>query len=77
MTVRETRTATLSDTTNPLSLLTEKDSVNVNGSAFVSVWDATARTLTSTSAAGRVTTEYYSARSRPDSVVLPGVKTLR
>ena len=48
-----TRTATLADPNNLLSLATLTDSVTINGSTFMNVYDSATRTVTATSAAGR------------------------
>ena len=52
-TITTTRTATLSDPLNLLSLTKLTDTVTLNGRTFTSVYDGATRTATSTSAAGR------------------------
>lgn len=52
-TTTASRTVTLADATDPLSLLTQTDTTVVNGKTFTSVYDATARTRTDTTPGGR------------------------
>ncbi|MBK1722057.1 hypothetical protein CKO23_07295 [Thiocystis violacea] len=67
------RSATLTDATDPLSLSTLTDVSTVNGRASSVVYDASARTTTSTSAAGRVTTQELDALGRPVSIQVAGI----
>lgn len=50
------RTVRLADPTKPLSLISQTDTVILNGRLFRSVYDAATKTTTSTSAANRVST---------------------
>ncbi len=52
-TVTAARRATLSDPANPFSLLTQLDSIRVNGQVFTSTYDAATRRTTSTTPEGR------------------------
>ena len=63
-TVTTTRTVTLSDPTNPLSLATQTDIVTENGQKYTTVYDASTRTITSTSPEGRTSTTTLDAKGR-------------
>src|SRR5205823_5261044 len=52
-TLTTTRTTTLADLRNPFSLTNLTDKITLNGRLFTSVYDATTKTATSTSAQGR------------------------
>ncbi len=52
-TMTASRTATLADPANPLSLVQQTDTVTLNGRASTRVFDATPRTVTSWTPAGR------------------------
>jgi RHS repeat-associated protein len=58
------RTVTLSDQSNPLSLQSLTETVTVNGRTFTSLYDATSRTMTSTSPEGRQTIDIVDAQQR-------------
>jgi len=64
-TVTESRTATLSDPTNPLSLTTRTETVTVNGRTVTRTYNAATRTYTDTSPAGRQTTTVLDGDGRP------------
>ena len=63
-TLTTTRTATLSDPSNPLSLTTQTDTVNFNGRTATRTYDASTRTATETSPAGRTRTTVTDAQGR-------------
>jgi RHS repeat-associated protein len=68
------RTATFAianDTSSPLRTLT--DTVTVNGKTFSSVYDATARTVTTTSAEGRTTVTTSDEKGRIIKAEVPGL----
>jgi RHS repeat-associated protein len=69
----ETRTITLSNPLDALSVKTLTDTVTVNGQAYTSVFDGTARTITDTTPAGRQTVTTVDAQDRPTEVEVPGV----
>jgi RHS repeat-associated protein len=58
------RTVSLADPNNPLSLLTQTDSVTVNGRTLTRSYDAATRTLTDTSPEGRQTVSVLDAHGR-------------
>ena len=63
-TVTVERMVGLADSRNPLSLTSLADTLTVNGRVFKFVFDATTRTVTSTSAAGRQSTLVIDPQSR-------------
>ena len=67
------RTVTLSDSQNPLSLTSLIESITVNGRTSQSSYTASSRRMTLTSAAGRVTTTDYDALGRVTQISPPGV----
>ena len=71
------RSATLSDAQNPLSLTSMIESLTVNGRTSQSSYNASARRMTLTSAAGRVTTMDYDALGRVVTIAPPGVQPLQ
>jgi RHS repeat-associated protein len=63
-TLTNTRTATLSDPNNPLSLTSQTDTVNFNGRTAMRTYNATTRTATDTSPAGRIRTTVTDGQGR-------------
>jgi RHS repeat-associated protein len=63
-TLTNSRTATLSDPTNPLSLTSQTDTVNFNGRTATRTYNATTRTATDTSLAGRNRTTVTDTQGR-------------
>ena len=63
-TVTDSRTATLADPTNLLSLSSQTDTVSINGRQITRAWDASTRTLTDTSPVGRHTYTVLDAQGR-------------
>jgi RHS repeat-associated protein len=61
-TYAETRTVTLSDPDNPLSLTAETDTTTINGQTSTVTFDAAARTLTAGSPGGRTQTTLLDAK---------------
>jgi RHS repeat-associated protein len=68
MTTIKTRGVTLGDTNDPLSLMTLTDTVAVNKSESRTVFDAAARTITTTSPLKRTSVTTLDASGRPASV---------
>jgi hypothetical protein len=58
------RTVTLSDSNDPLSLLSQTDTLVLNGRTATSTFDAATRTFTSSSAGGRQTVTTVDAQGR-------------
>ncbi|WP_375591828.1 carbohydrate-binding protein [Chitiniphilus eburneus] len=73
MTQTHTRQATLADADNPLSLQSQTDTLTINGKSLTSVYQAAARSYTSTSPAGRQSTVYVDAQGRPLQLAQPGL----
>ncbi len=63
-TLTNSRTATLSDPNNPLSLTSQTDTVNFNGRTATRTYNATTRTATDTSPAGRKRTTVTDPQGR-------------
>src|SRR5262249_34842401 len=63
-TVTDSRTATLADPTNLLSLSSQTDTIQVNGRTITRAWDAATRTYTDTSPEGRQTRTMLDAQGR-------------
>src|SRR6266496_2041481 len=76
-TVTTARAVTLSNPANPLSLVNQTDTVNVNGRAYTTVYDAATRTFTSTSPEGRQSTTTLDAQGRIINQATPGIEPLR
>ena len=70
------RTVTLADASNPLSLTSETTTFAVNGRTFTSLYDATARQYTGTSAEGRITTTKNDLQGRPTFAQIAGVEAV-
>jgi YD repeat-containing protein len=71
------RRATLTNPADPLSLTSQTDSLVVNGRSFKSVFDATARTLTETSAEGRQTVTQLDTLGRVAEERVAGVAPVK
>ena len=67
------RTATLSDATDLLSLQTQTDTVKINGKTYTTVYDAAARTFTSTTPLGRQSVITLDEQGRVVKVAVPGL----
>ncbi|PYN96669.1 MAG: hypothetical protein DMD91_20675, partial [Candidatus Rokuibacteriota bacterium] len=63
-TLTTTRTATLSNASDPLSLTTQTDQLVINGRTYTSVFDQSAKTLTTTTPAGRTSAVTLDAQGR-------------
>lgn len=74
-TMTSARQATLSDSTNPLSLTQLVETQTLNGKTWQSSYNATTRTFTRTSPLGRVSTLVVDAKGRPVSIQPAGVAT--
>jgi RHS repeat-associated protein len=72
-----TRTVTLTDPSNPLSLASQTDTVTVNGAAYTTTFNAATMQITSTSPAGRTETETLDSMGRVISTQVPGVTPVR
>ncbi|MDP9068427.1 MAG: hypothetical protein M3N53_08820 [Actinomycetota bacterium] len=68
-----TRTITLDDPANLMSLSTQVDAITSNEKTFTKAFDADARTITTTSPEGRVGTVNLDAKGHVASVEAPGV----
>jgi RHS repeat-associated protein len=68
-----TRTATLSDPNNPLSLTSQIDTVNINGRTYTSTYAAASRTFTLSTLAGRQRTATLDAKGRLIQATVPGL----
>jgi RHS repeat-associated protein len=66
------RRVTLADPADPLSLVTQVDSLVINGRAFTSVFDVAARTLTARSSVGRQAVSLLDTLGRVTEVRAPG-----
>jgi RHS repeat-associated protein len=73
MTTTATRTITLADPLDPLTLASKVDSVSVNGKVTVSTYNAAARTITTVSPEGRASVTTLDATNRPVQVQRPGL----
>ncbi len=67
------RTATLSDPTNPLSLVSLTDTFVLNGRTSIAQYQASTRTLTSTSAANRFLTAVFDTNGRISTIQPTGL----
>jgi RHS repeat-associated protein len=72
-TVTTSRTITLSDPTNPLSLTQETTTIAENGRTYSSVFNAASNTITSTSPAGRQTTTTYNHQGDATNQQVSGI----
>jgi RHS repeat-associated protein len=72
-TVTATRTAALADPANPLSLQSETTTISTNGTSTTQKYNASTRTLTLTSPAGRQSTMVLDTLGRPVQQTYPGV----
>ena len=66
-----TRTVTLSDSNDPLSLLTQTDTRTINGKVYKDVYNATDRTITATTPMGRVATATIDDKGRIRKAEVP------
>jgi RHS repeat-associated protein len=71
--VTASRTATLSNAADPLSLTTLLDSVRVNSRVYRSLYTKSTRTLLTTSPMGRTTTTVYDTAGRVLRTKVPGI----
>lgn len=71
--VTASRTPTLSNANDPLSLTTLLDSVRVNNRLYRNLYTRSTRTLVTTSPMGRTTTTVYDAAGRVLSSTVPGI----
>jgi YD repeat-containing protein len=71
-----TRTVTLSDKDDPLSLLTQTDKVTVNGKTTTTSFDASTKKTTTTSPAGRVATTTMDDQGRLTKTEIPEIATV-
>jgi len=69
-----TRTVTLSDPNDPLSLLSQTDTHTINGRIYKDVYNATASTITSTSPMGRVSTATTDDQGHVIKTEVPGLE---
>ncbi|MGH8567733.1 MAG: RHS repeat-associated core domain-containing protein, partial [Gammaproteobacteria bacterium] len=67
------RTASLADPNDPLTLTALRDTVTVNGKAYKRTYEASARTWTRTTPAGRLSTIETDAKGRPVVNQVPGL----
>ncbi len=63
-TLTTTRNVTLADPVDPLSLLTQTDTLNLNGRAFTSVFDKNLLKVTDITPVGRTTTAFVDSQGR-------------
>jgi RHS repeat-associated protein len=71
------RTVELADSSNPFSLVTQTDTLRVNGRSFVNVFDAVNRTFTATTPEGRTSSGLVDSLGRVIAEVVPGVDTVK
>ncbi|MEW6039323.1 MAG: PKD domain-containing protein [Pseudomonadota bacterium] len=76
-TVTQSRTATLSAPSDPLSLKTLAETVTVNGKSARSMFDAAARSVTVTSPGGRSAVATLDAKGRPVSSQVAGLEPVQ
>jgi len=67
------RTANLADSTNPLSLVTQTDTAQINGRTYTRVYNTASRTFTLTTPAGRQSTAILDAKGRLVQATVPGL----
>ncbi len=73
MTTGATRSVTLADPQNPLSLESSLDTVTVNGKTATGSWNATTRTVVATSPLGRQASAVLDTQGRVTHQEVPGV----
>jgi RHS repeat-associated protein len=73
LTASHSRSVTLANSTNPLSIRTWQESATVNGKTWTSSFDASTRTLTNRSPAGRIGTSILDARDHVISAQQSGI----
>jgi RHS repeat-associated protein len=71
-----TRSVTLSNASDPLSLVSETDTTTVNGKTWTMAFNATSRTWTTTSPAGRQSTMTVDIAGRPTLTSVPNVASM-
>ncbi len=69
-----TRTVTLSDPNDPLSLLTQTDISTINGRTFTEIFNATTKTITATSPMGRVVASTIDDQGRTVKTEISGLE---
>ncbi len=74
--VTTTRTATLTDPNNPLSLATQTDTIKLNGRTYTSAYDATLRQFTDRSPTGRQTVTLLDSQGRVVQKQVPGLEPM-
>jgi RHS repeat-associated protein len=72
LTAAETRTASLSNANEPLSLTTLTDTLTINGRVYTTTYNAAQHTLTATTPAGRQAVTTLNALGQVASVQFPG-----
>jgi RHS repeat-associated protein len=75
-TLTTTRTATLSNPNDPLSLTSQTDTLVINGRTYSSVFNQTAKTITTTTPAGRVSTVTLDALGRVIAEQVAGLEAI-
>ena len=71
-----TRSVTLSDPSNLLSVQTATTTTSVNGNLWTNSFNASGQTWTSTSPAGRTVVTTVDAAERPTSIAIPGINPM-
>ncbi|PKN43978.1 MAG: hypothetical protein CVU63_11580 [Deltaproteobacteria bacterium HGW-Deltaproteobacteria-20] len=72
-TTTHAQTATLSNPSDPLTLVTMTDTTSVNGRSFTSTWNAATRTWTHVTPAGRSATVSLDEKGRVVHAAPPGI----
>jgi RHS repeat-associated protein len=75
-TTMTSRTVALADPVNPLSLLTQMDTININGRTYTSAFDAAQSRITTTTPAGRQTVSQIDSQARVTSEQVTGLDPL-
>ncbi|KYF54601.1 hypothetical protein BE04_15585 [Sorangium cellulosum] len=71
--ITRSRSATLSDPRDALTVSSTTETLTINGHTFSQVFDKAARTILSTSPVGRHSTLWLTDRGRPQRVEMPGI----
>jgi YD repeat-containing protein len=74
--IAHSKSVSLSDSSNPLSVQSSSHTMTINGKSFTSAFDVASRTLVSSSPAGRSTTQAFDALGHLSSVSVPGISTV-
>jgi RHS repeat-associated protein len=74
--VTHSKSVSLSDSRNPLSVQNWTHSMTVNGRSFTSAFDVPSRTLVSSSPAGRSATRTFDTLGHLAAVTVPGISTI-